>query len=132
MRGRKAAALDAAGAAMGPLGLLTFAFLAWKLIAEIPSWAALRCYCGLVGCVIPGLETMAIRLKQDRSKNWSELADAEDFLDRRGTPRSDLPHDLLFWPLLTASSPIMRALWCEQKALPSLFEWTVPDYLGLR
>lgn len=103
---------------MGPLGLLAFAFLAWKLIAEIPSWAALRCYCGLVGCVIPGLETMAIRLKQDRSKNWSELADAEDFLDRRRTPRSDLPHDLLFWPLLTASSPIMRALWCEQKNSP--------------
>jgi hypothetical protein len=41
LRGRKAAALDAAGAAMGCLGLLTFAFLVWKLIAEIPSWVAL-------------------------------------------------------------------------------------------
>ena len=41
LRGRKAAALDTAGAAMGSLGLLTFAFFVWKLIAEIPSWAAL-------------------------------------------------------------------------------------------
>ncbi len=41
LRGRKAAALDAAGAAIGSLGLLTFAFLVWKVIAEAPSWAAL-------------------------------------------------------------------------------------------
>ena len=41
LRGRKAAALDAAGAAIGSLGLLTFAFLAWRLVVEIPSWAAL-------------------------------------------------------------------------------------------
>jgi len=41
LRGRKAAALDAAGAAMGSLGLMTFAFLEWRLMAEIPSWAAL-------------------------------------------------------------------------------------------
>lgn len=41
LRGRKAAALDAAGAALGSLGLLTFAFFVWKLIAKIPSWAAL-------------------------------------------------------------------------------------------
>ena len=41
LRGRKAAALDAAGAAMGSLGLLTFALLVWRLIEEIPTWGAL-------------------------------------------------------------------------------------------
>lgn len=41
VRGRKAAALDAAGAALGSFGLLTFAVLVWKLLAQIPSWAVL-------------------------------------------------------------------------------------------
>jgi hypothetical protein len=41
LRGRKAAALDAAGAAIGAFGLLTFALLAWKLIANLSTWAAL-------------------------------------------------------------------------------------------
>jgi hypothetical protein len=41
VRGRKAAALDAAGAGIGAFGLLTFAFLVWKLIADLSAWAAL-------------------------------------------------------------------------------------------
>jgi hypothetical protein len=41
LRGRKAAALDAAGASMGALGLLIFAFLVWRLIVHLSSWAAL-------------------------------------------------------------------------------------------
>ena len=41
VRGRQAAALDAAGAALGSLGLITFAFLGWQLFSEIPTWAAL-------------------------------------------------------------------------------------------
>lgn len=34
IRGRQAAALDAAGAAMGSVGLLCFAFFAWKALAR--------------------------------------------------------------------------------------------------
>jgi hypothetical protein len=41
LRGRKAAALDAAGASLGSLGLLAFAAVVWKLIDSIPVWATL-------------------------------------------------------------------------------------------
>ncbi len=41
VRGRKAAAVDAAGAAIGSFGLMAFALLAWKLLPELPSGAAL-------------------------------------------------------------------------------------------
>jgi len=40
-RGRKAAALDAAGASIGALGLVLFAILVWKLIISLPLWAVL-------------------------------------------------------------------------------------------
>jgi Protein of unknown function (DUF3147) len=41
LRGRKAAALDAAGAAMGAFGLVAFALVVWKLIEHLPLWAVL-------------------------------------------------------------------------------------------
>ena len=41
LRGRKAAALDAAGASIGAFGLLTFACLAWKLMPDLSPWATL-------------------------------------------------------------------------------------------
>jgi hypothetical protein len=40
-RGRLAAGIDAAGAAMGSVGLATFAVLAWKLLPRIPAWLTL-------------------------------------------------------------------------------------------
>jgi len=41
LRGRRAAALDAAGASSGAFGLLTFACLAWKLMPDLSPWATL-------------------------------------------------------------------------------------------
>src|SRR5437660_5574357 len=41
IRGRKAAGVDAAGAAMGACGLLVFAVLAWKLLPNHATWAVL-------------------------------------------------------------------------------------------
>ena len=41
LRGRKAAALDAAGASLGAFGLLLFACMVWKLIANLSPWATL-------------------------------------------------------------------------------------------
>jgi len=40
-RGRKAAALDAAGASMGAIGLLSFALLLWKIVETLPPWLSL-------------------------------------------------------------------------------------------
>ena len=39
--GRRAAALDAAGAAAGTFGLMIFGFVVWKLIELLPLWATL-------------------------------------------------------------------------------------------
>lgn len=41
VRGRKAAALDAAGAAAGSFGLMMFGLVVWKLIVSLPLWATL-------------------------------------------------------------------------------------------
>ncbi len=41
LRGRKAAALDAAGASLGAFGLLTFAVLTWGLLTNFSTWATL-------------------------------------------------------------------------------------------
>jgi Protein of unknown function (DUF3147) len=41
VRGRKAAALDAAGASIGAFGLLSFAYVAWKLMPDLSPWATL-------------------------------------------------------------------------------------------
>jgi Protein of unknown function (DUF3147) len=41
VRGRKAAAVDASGAAAGALGLMAFGVLVWKLIVFTPLWATL-------------------------------------------------------------------------------------------
>lgn len=40
-RGRDAAALDAAGAAMGSLGLLLFAVLVWQILPDHSAWLVL-------------------------------------------------------------------------------------------
>jgi hypothetical protein len=40
-RGREAAALDAAGAAIGSLGLLAFAIVAWRLLPDQNGWEVL-------------------------------------------------------------------------------------------
>ena len=40
-RGRDAAALDAAGAAMGSLGLMLFALLVWQLLEDHSAWLTL-------------------------------------------------------------------------------------------
>src|SRR6195256_1213804 len=42
-RGRQAAAVDAAGAAMGSLGLVVFGFTVWKLLPLWPASAVLLC-----------------------------------------------------------------------------------------
>ena len=41
VRGRRAAALDAAGATLGAFGLATFAGVFWRSIEQWPPWAAL-------------------------------------------------------------------------------------------
>lgn len=41
LRGRRAAALDAAGASIGAIGLMAFAFVVWKLIADHSNWVVL-------------------------------------------------------------------------------------------
>lgn len=41
MRGREAAGLDAVGSAMGALGLVAFAVIAWRLIDRYPPWTVL-------------------------------------------------------------------------------------------
>jgi 4-hydroxybenzoate polyprenyltransferase len=40
-RGRQAASIDAAGSAMGSLGLLLFAILIWQLVASHRAWQVL-------------------------------------------------------------------------------------------
>jgi hypothetical protein len=40
-RGRAAKSIDAAGAAMGSLGLITFAVVVWRLLPKYPSLAIL-------------------------------------------------------------------------------------------
>ncbi|MCU1239878.1 MAG: hypothetical protein JWO71_604 [Candidatus Acidoferrum typicum] len=40
-RGQDAAALDAAGAAMGSIGLIAFAILVWFSLPRFPTWAVL-------------------------------------------------------------------------------------------
>ena len=40
-RGRQAAGIDAAGAAIGTLGLLIFAFLVWQLLPQHGAWVSI-------------------------------------------------------------------------------------------
>jgi hypothetical protein len=40
-RGRVAASIDAAGAAIGSIGLLAFALVMWRCAESLPSWAVL-------------------------------------------------------------------------------------------
>ena len=46
-RGRDAAALDAAGAAMGSLGLMLFALLVWQLLENHSAWLTLASALGV-------------------------------------------------------------------------------------
>lgn len=41
VRGRQAASVDAAGSAMGSLGLISFAILIWQLLGGHPAWEVL-------------------------------------------------------------------------------------------
>ncbi|MGH9730660.1 MAG: DUF3147 family protein [Candidatus Acidiferrales bacterium] len=41
VRGRKAAGIDAAGAAMGSFGLFAFALVVWRLVPTYKSWVVL-------------------------------------------------------------------------------------------
>lgn len=50
-RGRKAAALDAAGAVLGGWGLLCFGYLAWKMLPVIPAFGALS-LAGLIWVIV--------------------------------------------------------------------------------
>lgn len=40
-RGRLAASVDAAGTAMGTVGLMAFAAVSWKLLPQLPTWLTL-------------------------------------------------------------------------------------------
>lgn len=41
VRGREAASIDAAGAAIGTLGLLVFAFMVWRLLPQFGGWISI-------------------------------------------------------------------------------------------
>jgi Protein of unknown function (DUF3147) len=41
VRGRQAASIDAAGAAIGSIGLLVFAVLVWRLLPTLSAWMAI-------------------------------------------------------------------------------------------
>src|ERR1700730_17916680 len=59
IRGRQAAAVDAAGAAIGSLGLVIFGFTVWKLLPLWHSWAVLLC--GTAGWLITSFGLWSIR-----------------------------------------------------------------------
>lgn len=46
-RARKAVAADAAGAAIGTLGLIAFAFYTWKMLPQHAAWQTLLCATGI-------------------------------------------------------------------------------------
>ena len=43
IRGREAAGLDAAGAAIGSIGLIAFAVVVWKLLSLLSTWLVMSC-----------------------------------------------------------------------------------------
>jgi uncharacterized membrane protein (GlpM family) len=43
MRGREAAGLDAAGAAIGSIGLIAFAVTVWRFMSLLSTWLVLIC-----------------------------------------------------------------------------------------
>jgi hypothetical protein len=58
-RGRQAAALDAAGAAMGSVGLVIFGFIIWKLL---PIWhPSVVLLCGTAGWLITSFGLWRVR-----------------------------------------------------------------------
>jgi hypothetical protein len=70
-RGRSAAALDAAGAAMGSIGLIAFAIVVWLAIQRWPTYAVLLCATltwFLVAVGVWGVrETLCRRIRAHRS-----------------------------------------------------------------
>jgi hypothetical protein len=54
IRGREAAALDAAGAALGSIGLVGFALIVWQLLVLYQTWIVLGC-AGLLWLGVSGL-----------------------------------------------------------------------------
>ena len=43
IRGREAAGLDAAGAAIGSIGLIAFALVVWQLMPRLSTWLVMSC-----------------------------------------------------------------------------------------
>src|ERR1700704_5640407 len=43
IRGREAAGLDAAGAAIGSIGLIAFAVVVWQLMPRLSTWLVMSC-----------------------------------------------------------------------------------------
>jgi hypothetical protein len=61
-RGKKAAALDAAGAALGSFGLAAFGLVVWLMIVSSPAWALLLAAASWLG--------VAILAWQMRRRRW--------------------------------------------------------------
>ena len=61
-RGRLAAGLDAAGAAMGCFGLVGFATTAWMLLPNLPLWQSLALATGLWTVIVVTVWTVARRV----------------------------------------------------------------------
>ena len=61
MRGREAAALDAAGAALGCIGLAGFALVVWQLLGVYEAWFVLG-GAGLLWLGISGLGWRILKL----------------------------------------------------------------------
>ena len=66
-RGEQAAALDAAGAAMGSLGLLVFAVLVWKFLPEHRAWWVL--ITAGVAWLVSSCAIWAVRQSRRRIRN---------------------------------------------------------------
>ena len=62
-RGREAAALDAAGAAAGSIGLAVFALVIWRLL---PMWSAWSAFV----CALASWTVVAVTLWWIRKKHW--------------------------------------------------------------
>ena len=72
-RGRKAAGVDAAGAAMGSIGLFVFALLVWHFISRKDTWAVLEGrHAGLADGFRAGLEDSKGEGYERQSANFTD------------------------------------------------------------
>jgi hypothetical protein len=62
-RGREAASVDAAGSAMGSVGLLVFALLIWQFLPHYNTWMV------LMGCTVAWL-TISVLIGHVRERVW--------------------------------------------------------------